>query len=58
MILSSLAHRPTPIVLADGGGTNVRSWHKADVQTALMNVRFEGNNGHDADVTHTVMSAN
>jgi hypothetical protein len=21
------------------------------VQTALMNVRFEGNNGHDADVT-------
>jgi hypothetical protein len=29
----------------------VRFWHKADVQTALMNVRFEGNNGHDADVT-------
>ena len=28
-----------------------RYWHKADVQTALMNVRFEGNNGHDADVT-------
>jgi hypothetical protein len=26
-------------------------WHKADVQTALMNVRFEGTNGHDADVT-------
>ena len=26
-------------------------WHQADVQTALMNVRFEGNNGHDADVT-------
>ena len=22
-----------------------------DVQTALMNVRFEKNNGHDADVT-------
>ena len=30
---------------------DVRSWHKADVQTALMNVCFEGNNGHDADVT-------
>ena len=27
-------------------------WHQADVQTtALMNVRFEGNNGHDAVVT-------
>ena len=25
--------------------------HLADVQTALMNVRFEGNNGHDADVS-------
>jgi hypothetical protein len=23
------------------------------VQTALMNVRFEGNNGHDADVTRS-----
>ena len=29
---------------------NDRFWHLADVQTALMNVRFEGNNG-DADVT-------
>ena len=35
---------------------HVRLWHLADVQTALMNVRFEGNNGHDADVT--AMSAN
>ena len=26
-------------------------WHIADVQLALMNVRFEGTNGHDADVT-------
>ena len=30
---------------------DVRLWHKADVQNALMNVRFEGKNGHDADVT-------
>jgi hypothetical protein len=30
---------------------NVRYWHKADVQTALMDVRFEGKNGHEADVT-------
>ena len=29
--------------------TDVRYWHIADVQTALMNVRLEGNNGHDAD---------
>jgi hypothetical protein len=30
-------------------------WHKADVQTALMNVRFERNNGHDADVTRCLL---
>jgi len=29
---------------------NVRYWHKADVQTAPMNVHFEGNNGHDVGV--------
>ena len=32
-----------------------RYWHLADVQTALMNVRFEGNNGHDADVTRCLL---
>jgi hypothetical protein len=30
-------------------------WHKADVQTALMNVRFEVNNGHDADVARCLL---
>ena len=30
-------------------------WHIADVGTALMNVRFEGNNGHDADVTRCLL---
>jgi hypothetical protein len=30
---------------------DVGYWHLADAQTALMNVRFEGNNGHYADVT-------
>jgi hypothetical protein len=30
---------------------NVRYWHKADMLNALMNVRFEGKNGHDAGVT-------
>ncbi len=34
---------------------NVRFWHLAEVQTALMNVRFEGNNGHDADVTRCLL---
>ena len=29
---------------------DIRFWHKADVQTALMNVRFEENNGHDVDM--------
>jgi len=27
------------------------------VQTALMNVRFEGHNGHDADVTRCLIIA-
>ena len=27
----------------------------ADVQTALMNVRFEGNNGHDGYVTRCLL---
>ena len=30
-------------------------WHKADVQTALMNVRFEGNNGVNAYVTRCLV---
>jgi hypothetical protein len=34
---------------------NVCLWHKADVQTALINVRFEGNNGHDADVARCLL---
>ena len=34
---------------------DVRYCHLADVQTALMNVRFEGNNGHDADVTRCLL---
>ena len=34
---------------------HVRYWHKADMQIALMNVRFEGNNGHDADVTRYLL---
>ena len=34
---------------------NVRSRHLTDVRLALMNVRFEGNNGHDADVTRCLL---
>ena len=34
---------------------NVCCWLLADVQTALMNVRFEGNNGHDADETRCLL---
>jgi hypothetical protein len=29
----------------------VCNWHEADVPLALTNVPFEGNNGHDPDVT-------
>jgi len=36
-------------------GAYVCLWHLADVQTALMNVRFEGNNGHDAYVTRCLL---
>ena len=32
-----------------------RYWHYADVHTALMNVRFEVNNGHDADLTRCLL---
>ena len=35
---------------ADGRLDVARYWHKADMLNALANVRFEGNNGHDADV--------
>src|SRR6476660_2454457 len=38
-----------------GSGRDVRLWHKADVRTALTNVRFEENNGHDADVTRCLL---
>jgi hypothetical protein len=38
--------------------TNVRYWHKADMLNAMTNVRFEGNNIHDADVmTHSGQTA-
>jgi hypothetical protein len=33
----------------------VRYWHKADMLNAMTNVRFEGNNGHDADVTRCLL---
>ena len=33
----------------------VRLWHLADMQTALMNVHFEANNGHDGDVTRCLL---
>jgi hypothetical protein len=41
--------------LGVGSTSYVRLWHKADVQTALMDVRFEGNNGHDADMTRCLL---
>src|SRR4029079_14110 len=28
----------------------VHTWHFSDIEPALTNVRFQGNNGHDADV--------
>ena len=33
----------------------VHTWHLADMPLALTNVRFEGNNGHDADVTRCLL---
>ena len=34
---------------------HVCSWHKADAETALMNVRFEENNGHGAELTRCLL---
>ena len=33
----------------------VHTWHLADMPLALTNVRFEGNNGHDADATRCLL---
>src|SRR4029078_5934152 len=33
----------------------VHTWHEADVQTPLMDVRFEINSGHDADVARRLL---
>jgi len=43
------------LVILFPGFARSRYWHIADVQTALMNVRFEGINGHDADVTRCLL---
>ena len=40
---------------ACGMGLQVCLWHLADMLNALTNVRFEGNNGHDADVTRCLL---
>ena len=40
---------------ADAHQINVRFWHKADMLNALTNVHFEGNDGHDADVTRCLL---
>ena len=34
----------------------VHTWHLADVQTALMNVRCEGNSGDNVDVTRCLLN--
>jgi hypothetical protein len=34
---------------------NVCFWHKADMLNAPTNVRFEGNNGHDAEGTRCLL---
>ena len=34
---------------------DVCCWHKRTCKTALVNVRFDGNNGHDADVTRCLL---
>jgi hypothetical protein len=33
----------------------VHTWHIMDARLAFMNVRFEGNNGHDADVARCLL---
>ena len=39
-------------MIADG---DVRFWHLADMQTVLMNVRFQGKSGHDVDLARCLL---
>ena len=52
-MLPPCADRP-PITEADSLA-DVCYWHLAEVQAALMNVRFEGNNGHGMDETRCLL---
>jgi hypothetical protein len=49
------SERRVGTTLKSSWSAEVRYWHQADVQTAPMNVPFEGNNGHDADVTRCLL---
>jgi hypothetical protein len=49
--LSDQTHGTRSLADLNQLAASVCFWHKADVQTALMNVRFEGNNGVGVDVT-------
>ena len=46
---TSVPLRPDGPISRGDWAVTVCFWHKADAQTALMNVRFERNTGHDAD---------
>ena len=48
----------SPTGLMGRAGPDVRYWHIADVPLGLTNVCFEGNNGHDVDVTRYVLITN
>ena len=41
--------------MINAAANNVCYWHFSDIPPALTNVRFEGNNGHDADVTRCLL---
>ena len=43
------------LAIGPAANENVCLWHSADVQIALMNVRFRRNNRHDADVTRCLL---
>src|SRR5438034_2041439 len=55
LALWSMARAPRVVAPAICGQEHGRSIPLADVQTALMDVRFEANNGHDADVTRCLL---
>ena len=56
LMVSMLNTSVEQLFALQGRRPDFRFWHIADVPLGLTNVCFEGNNGHDADVTRCLLS--